>query len=300
MDRSPGTPNTPAWIAPLTTRHRWGTPSPPATSISDPAARQHVTRISDKFFTIWDPVNLAGVEPKKNRPHQKMSTMTLPQPARAKHRPRPSEAVLRNANLQKYFHIRYRKSEWPDDDAGAGDLWLAIHSLTTAGKDDRAVRAFIKPRASWLSERDTVAMLDRAYAKPKPYSATKLGQELGLTDVERTKYQIWHIEAIDVPKAVRVARGKRRRIARQKRRRHEHGAIPHEMSAAQKQPWLDHRMPKHQYYRWIEKFEKAIAAQGQVACNKVVNKMKPCKLLLLDRSWLQSIDGIVTAQAKAA
>jgi len=223
------------------------------------------------------------------------------QPTRAKYRPRPNEAMLRNANLQKFLFVRYGQNEWPDDDAGAGDLWLAIHSLTTAGKDDRAVRAFIKPRASWLSERDTVAMLDRAYAKPKPYSATKLGRELGLADVERTKYQLWHIEAIDISKAVRQARRKRNKAARLKARRREHGAVPHEISARRNRPWLGHGMGRRNYYQWIEKFEKAIAAQAQVACNNSRTKMRAGKLLLLARSCPQNGAGIVTAlQSEAA
>jgi hypothetical protein len=73
------------------------------------------------------------------------------------------------------------------------------------------------------------------------------------------------------------------------------GAQPHEMSAAQKQPWLDHGLSKDQYYRWIEKFEKAIAAQGQVACNISANKMTPRKLSTFDRSGGQSIGRNVTA-----
>jgi hypothetical protein len=146
---------------------------------------------------------------------------SLPPAARAKRPPRPSEAVLRNANLQKFLFVRYGLGAWPNDDAGAGDLWLAVHSLTTVGKDDLACRIFIKPRAPWLTERDTVAMLDRAYAKPKPYNPRKLGVLIGLTDADRTEFQLWHIEPIDVPKATLIARKKRRKARRRTQRRRE-------------------------------------------------------------------------------
>jgi hypothetical protein len=210
--------------------------------------------------------------------------MAIRKRARAQVKPRkrtPSVAVLRNSNLRKFLVIRYGNVEWPDDDAGRGDLWLAVHSLTTVGKDDFACRAFIQSKAPWLSESDTVAMLNRAYALPRPYSATKLGQELGLTDAQRTELQLWHIESIDVSKAVLIARKKRRKARRRTQRRRELGAVPHEISARRNRPWLNHGMSERVYYRWIEKLEKAIAAQGKLACNKSGSKMTPRKLTYL-------------------
>jgi hypothetical protein len=154
-------------------------------------------------------------------------------------------AVRRNADLQRYLKDRYDGcDQWPDDDAGRDDLWLAVHSLTTVGKHDGEVRKFISKVAPWLTEHDTLRMLDRAYALPRPYSAAKLGQKLGLTDADRTRLKVRSIDAIDDPlKTKRAERARRYRVEWHKTKRREKGIKSREQwlaehSITRDKPWI--------------------------------------------------------------
>jgi hypothetical protein len=194
----------------------------------------------------------------------------------------PSVKVLRNAELHRLLLSRYGKAEWPDDDSGRDDLWLAVHSLTTVGKDDFAVRSFIKSKAPWLTERETVPMLDRAYALSKPYGSTKLGELLGLTDAVRRKLQLWHIDPIDISKEERMARKKRASARRRREKRRANGvearADFEAKSTEREKPWLRHGMCRRSYYGWITKFEDAIEESERRTCNNRCTGLSPDKL----------------------
>jgi len=147
-------------------------------------------------------------------------------------------AVRRNADLQRYLTDRYG-CEWPDDDAGRDDLWLAVHSLTTVGKWDGEVRAFIASKAPWLSESETLQMLDKAYALPRPYGAAKLGQKVGLTDQDRDRLKLWSIDAADDPGRLKRRERKRLdRIEQQTARRRKRGVKSWDESATRTKPWI--------------------------------------------------------------
>ena len=165
---------------------------------------------------------------------------------------------LVNAQLQRFLAVRYGRSEWPDDDAGRDDLWLAVHHLAVAGKDELTIRAFIKRRAPWLAEPKTAEMLDRAFSNKHPYGAAKLGERLGLTAADRMKYRLWHIEAIDCAKPERIKQAKKRKAERRKQRRRERGVKPRDEYLAQSvmrtKPWIALGIAsKRSYYRWLAK-----------------------------------------------
>jgi hypothetical protein len=176
-----------------------------------------------------------------------------PQP---RHRKRgPSKETRRNCDIRRFMYVRYGPAkdwQFPDDDAGRDDLFLMVHARSHVGVGETELRKEVAQRAPWLTEVETVALLDRVFALPQPYSAEKLGLKLGLTDVVRTELRAWSIEPVDVTKAERQKRTKAKRAANQRAKRWATGTRPREeyegSSLAKTQPWKAFGISRRTWY----------------------------------------------------
>jgi hypothetical protein len=156
-------------------------------------------------------------------------------PKRRSARPPTLFANLRMAEFERLFLDRYGSKVLPDDDAGRHDLRLWLDHAAQLGVHYITGQAW--SLAPWLTEGDLDDVIAQA-GRGKHWTADDLGNELNLTDAERTRLDIRTIAPVDRTKAQRMKRSKKRRATAEAQRRATAGAKPHALSEARRKPWL--------------------------------------------------------------
>lgn len=135
-------------------------------------------------------------------------------------RPSSSGMVnLRMRDLKRLFASRWGAT-LPDDDAGRGDLEIAAHHLAHCRTKPRdRIIEFAALYAPWMATDAAAMMADDIIEQPRGWSVDELGEELRLTDEERTALGIGTIGAIDMDKAEREERRRLRHVERSRRGR---------------------------------------------------------------------------------
>jgi hypothetical protein len=164
----------------------------------------------------------------------------LPSQQAKRRRSGPTKETLRNCHAQRYF-TDYYGSEFPDDDAGREDLFIALQLRAPRGEGEPTLRQYIKSVAPWITESEAAQLLDRAYAEPCKLSDDALGRKLGLKDADRTRLRISAIGSVDVPRAARLARRAAKKNERRTAKRRAAGMTPRAeyeaTSASKTRPW---------------------------------------------------------------
>lgn len=112
----------------------------------------------------------------------------------------------------------------PDDDAGRDFAFITCCHIANRPDAAKHMRLWLGLWTPWLQPDDRDDLIARALWQPLRFTADRLGRELGCTDAVRTRYQLWTIGAIDVPKDQRKAR--RRERQRDQAYRRANGAKP--------------------------------------------------------------------------
>jgi hypothetical protein len=108
----------------------------------------------------------------------------------------------------------------PDDEHGRNVLFVVANHIAGGSRNPTvAIARWAGRWAYWYPEFDLEGMIEVATRSRLKFKAYKLALLLGLTDAERTELAIRTIGSVDVPKATRTGRNKRRvrsapRIAR--------------------------------------------------------------------------------------
>jgi hypothetical protein len=141
---------------------------------------------------------------------------------------------LRKAELERLFTDRCGQT-LPDDDAGRDYLRLMADHLAQLGA--HYIVGWTRTGAPWASDDELDDLIDLV-GPGKHWKPGPLGQELNLTDDERTRLDIRTIRPVDSTKAQRAERRKKRKAATEAARRAKAGATPHALSEARLKPWL--------------------------------------------------------------
>jgi hypothetical protein len=156
-------------------------------------------------------------------------------PKRGSARPPTLMPKLRMAELERLYLDRYGSNVFPDDDSGRHDLRLWTDHAAQVGVHYITGRARVL--APWLTDDGLDDVIDRA-GRGKHWTADDLGNELNLTDAERTRLDIRTIAPVNRTKAQRMKRNKKRRATAEAQRRAKAGAKPQALSEARTKPWL--------------------------------------------------------------
>src|SRR5262249_47662024 len=153
----------------------------------------------------------------------------------------------RLGEMLKLFARRYGvagSAAWifPDDDAGRDDLWLFLHAQAhTVPTADRAevLCKVIKERAPFLGAIEREKLAAKVARKPLKHKSATLATRLNLTDQERSRLRLRTIGAVDMTKAERAERARKRRNAARKAKRRR---VPREQwlakhSISRTKPW---------------------------------------------------------------
>ncbi len=143
--------------------------------------------------------------------------------------------------------------ELPDDDAGRGDLEIALNHLARLPHPQRRIELWAKLWAPWLTIAELDAIAAPILMRPQLYKADTLGWKLHLNAADRRALGITTIGAYDEPKAVRVKRRKDREKQRKANARRSKGAKPRKAYEAQSisraKPWKADGISRATWYR---------------------------------------------------
>lgn len=127
--------------------------------------------------------------------------------------------LIRLRELERLYVSRWGPS-LPDDDAGRDDFEIAAHHILHLGDHARDhIVAWAQMWCPWMAAGEIAAIAAKVLARPVKWTADTLGWRLGLTDAERTALKITTIGGIDVSKAMRLERRKKKRRAADRVRR---------------------------------------------------------------------------------
>lgn len=149
-------------------------------------------------------------------------------------------ARVRCAQLNRFFHDRWGPT-WPDDDAGRDDLFIMLHHLQWRGVNGFGLVCWIRTTCPWMPEEEAENLIRRVHNHPRKWSASTLGERIGLTDASRTRLRITSISPCDVSRAERLERSRRRKAACRKAARRAAGVQPRAQyeaeSLSRSRPW---------------------------------------------------------------
>jgi hypothetical protein len=166
-------------------------------------------------------------------------------PKRRSARPPTLMPNLRMRELERLYLDRYGNA-LPNDDAGRSDLRLWTDHAAQLGVHYITGRARVL--APWLTEGELDDLIGHA-GRGERWTADDLGNELNLTDAERTRLDIRTIAPVDHSKEQRMKRSRKRKATTEALRRAKAGAAPQAMSAEQAKPWLALGISRRTYYR---------------------------------------------------
>ena len=103
---------------------------------------------------------------------------------------------------------------------GRDDIEIAAHHIAQLGDDPKDhIVAWARMWCPWMAPREAATVAAKVIATPVKLTADTLGWRVGLADAERTALKITTIGGIDVSKAERLERRKKKRRAADRARR---------------------------------------------------------------------------------
>ena len=169
-------------------------------------------------------------------------------------RGKPRDAYHRIANirmreLERLFEDRHGDT-LPDDRRGRDCLIVAFHHIIPIAEfPDPAIKQWASAWAPWIGPDELETIIEGVFEKPQRWAADRLAWWLRLTDADRTRLRITTIGSIDVGKAARIARRKKRNKEAKAAKRHALGAQPRKASLARTQPWKKLGMSRAKWFR---------------------------------------------------
>jgi hypothetical protein len=165
-------------------------------------------------------------------------------------------AVKRVAVLERYFELRYGRS-LPDDDAGREDLVILLNHIAQNPIDPQGkMRRAIHTWAWWMDHDERQELVERIAAKPRWYTASKLGKLLRLTEAEHALIGAETVWPFDATAEDMNAKSKQNDREYQKTRRRSAGAVSREEyeanSKSRTEPWKALNMSRPTYYRKLK------------------------------------------------
>lgn len=179
---------------------------------------------------------------------------------------RRSLLAARIAELERYMGHRYGRM-LPDDDAGRHDLTILLNHLaqirdSAYGRMRATARVWtrVKPGLSWIDDAELDELIGRIIARPRRYTAKKLGELTRLTEEEHAALGItswwpytWGEADVRADQKQRRQAGDRDAKTAKRRR---NGVIPREeyeaKSKSQTKPWEALGMSRPTYYRKLK------------------------------------------------
>ncbi len=130
---------------------------------------------------------------------------------RTRQRYKASLAALRIRDLQRIMLARYRSHPIADDKPGRDLITIMAHHLAALPADPRrTITSFLADHAPWFTIAEQQALILETISKPQRWRADTLAWRLRLIDEDRTALRITTIGAIDVSKAMRATRRRKR------------------------------------------------------------------------------------------
>ncbi|MGJ4961577.1 hypothetical protein [Bradyrhizobium sp. HKCCYLRH3061] len=134
----------------------------------------------------------------------------------------------------------------PADEHGRNYVMIAFHHIAVAGVDVvERCRGWAAVWAPWMPPEEAEALAHMAAGDPQRYKAARLGELLGLTDVERTALKIRTIWACDVAETP----AERRKRKDRERKREDRAGKPKRVPLSQTEPWKAAGISRATYYR---------------------------------------------------
>jgi hypothetical protein len=173
---------------------------------------------------------------------------------------------LRYGDFLRFFRHRYGHT-LPDDDAGRGDLWLVVTTVSLASNNPKEkMRHVIDLWAPWMSEEERDRYIEHVWGLdkyPRTLTNREIGERLGLTNAEREQLKLWRFLPIDKSDAELAQLAKDRERARRASRRRQRGVRTREQYraelAARPKPWEAEGVTRRTWERRRKKMSQRVA-----------------------------------------
>ena len=182
----------------------------------------------------------------------------------------PLIVMFRLRDLETFFAHRYGET-LPDDDAGRDDLYVMASHIYRLGHPAKHIPAWARLWCPWMGDAGCARLIAEVAERQECWTADELAGRIGLDDATRTLLKIKSIGAVDVDKAARYRRAKRKDAERHRIKRAQAGATPRELSSARLEPWRDSGVSRATYFRRQRKCQDAcrietVSSGGEGGC----------------------------------
>src|SRR5688572_8477787 len=114
------------------------------------------------------------------------SNKLKPKGGKSRRHASPQQMVaLRLADFARLFRVRYGRAELPDDDSGRDDIEPVLHHLAQLRQGHRRCAMWLELWAPWLTIAEQRAIISKAMATQRMWTADALAWRYRLTKEER-------------------------------------------------------------------------------------------------------------------